>query len=87
MWLPDYALAEGKPLRVAGALALTLALGKELSGEAQMERAQQAAQQCPCCEAGHGQAVSEVAAGDRKARQALYLRVTEKRHKGITQCC
>ena len=43
VWLPDYAVAEAKPLRVASLLALAFALGKELSGEAQMERAQQAA--------------------------------------------
>ena len=86
-WLPDYAVAESKPLRVAGILALTLALGKELSGEAHMERVQEAARQCRCWEAGQEPAVGQVAPGDRKARQALYLRVTEKRHRGITQCC
>ncbi len=40
VWLPDYALAEGKPLRLFGLIALAFALAKELSGEAALDRAQ-----------------------------------------------
>ena len=43
VWLPDYAIAETKPLNVAGVATVAFALVKELSGEAQLERAQQAA--------------------------------------------
>jgi len=87
VWLPDYALAEAKPLRLASLLALAFALGKELSGEAQMEREQQAAQQCSCCQESQAEAVSQAPVGDRRANQQLYLQVTEKRHKGVTHCC
>ena len=87
VWLPDYAVADAKPLRLASLLALAFALGKELSGEGQLERAQQAAQQCNCCESGHAPTAVQSPLGDRKANQELYLRLTEKRHKGVTQCC
>ena len=74
VWLPDYAVAEAEPLRVAGVLALAFALAKELSGEAQMERAQQAAQQCSCCEVGHAQAVSSKRSRQtRKARRKSFI--------------
>jgi carbon starvation protein len=46
VWLPDYAVAEGRPVKLLGLLALSLALAKELSGEAQFERARQ--QACIC---------------------------------------
>jgi carbon starvation protein len=39
-WLPDYAIAESRPLHVASLLALGLALIKELSGQSHLERAQ-----------------------------------------------
>ena len=39
-WLPDYAIADAKPLRVASLLALAFALVKELSGQSHLERAQ-----------------------------------------------
>jgi carbon starvation protein len=44
-WLPDYAIAEAKPLHAAGLLALSLALLREISGEAKVDRAQQ---HCAC---------------------------------------
>jgi hypothetical protein len=40
-WLPDYALAEARPLHVASIVALGLALLREISGEAKVDRAQQ----------------------------------------------
>jgi carbon starvation protein len=44
-WLPDYAIAEAKPLHAAGLLALSLALLREISGEAKVDRTQQ---HCAC---------------------------------------
>jgi carbon starvation protein len=40
IWLPEYAIAESRPLHVASLLALGLALIKELSGQSHLERAQ-----------------------------------------------
>jgi carbon starvation protein len=39
-WLPEYAIAESRPLHVGSLLALGLALIKELSGQSHLERAQ-----------------------------------------------
>jgi len=46
VWLPDYAVAEGQPLRLLSIVTLALALAKELSGEAHLERAQQLSDTC-----------------------------------------
>ena len=50
VWLPDYAVVERRQKLggAAGAAALALALAKELSGEAQLERAQDHATHCQC---------------------------------------
>ncbi|HWH72210.1 MAG TPA: hypothetical protein VNT26_22795, partial [Candidatus Sulfotelmatobacter sp.] len=88
VWLPDYAVAEAKPLHVAGLIALGFALAKELSGEAQLERAQQtAAVACPCghTEAGQGGAAAQ--GHHPKTEGQLYAEVTERRFNGVTRCC
>ncbi len=73
MWLPDYAVAEGKPLKVLGLFALAFALAKELSGEAQLEQAQK--QVCEC-----------VAHADKSAEK-IYVETTERRFNGVRRCC
>jgi len=81
VWLPDYALIEGgkKFGGVAGTAALTLALAKELSGEAQLERAQVAqAEECQCDH--HARATPKTAS-------ELYVETTEQRFNGIRRCC
>ncbi len=89
VWLPEYAVAETKPLRVAGAAGLALALARELSGEARLERDREMALLAPACHtemagpAGphlHPAAAIE-SEGDR------YVRVTEERFKGVRRCC
>jgi carbon starvation protein len=52
-FLPEYAVAEGRSLRVGTAVALGMALAKELSGEAQMARIQE--QAVMCASVGEGQ--------------------------------
>jgi hypothetical protein len=77
VWLPDYAVSEagGKFSGVAGTAALTLALAKELSGENQLERAQQAqAHECNCDE-------------HAKSAEQIYVETTEKRFTGVRRCC
>jgi carbon starvation protein len=75
-WLPEYAIAEAKPLHIFTLLALLLALAKELSGEAALERAQ-----CKheCCE--------ESEAPDRAQQQKTYVQTTESRFNGVRRCC
>ncbi len=84
--LPDYAVAESKAAPVMGAVALGFALAKELSGEAHMERAQQAAANCRC------EQVAVSLLGDKKAACAktpeeIYVEMTEKRFNGVNRCC
>jgi carbon starvation protein len=73
VWLPEYAMAEARPMRVLGALALGVALAKELSGEAQMARAQQ--QACECHEP------------DARTPKQIYVNMTERRFNGVNRCC
>jgi carbon starvation protein len=86
VWLPDYAVVESKPFRLASLLALSFTLAKELSGEGEMERAEHRAAQCDC-----GQACEPAGAapadGTARPREAIYLEVAEKKFQGVKQCC
>jgi carbon starvation protein len=82
VWLPDYAIAEARPLHLAGLVALALALAKELSGEAQLERAQQAANLSESQAPG----IQDLACIQRTPEQ-IYLEQTEERFKGVRRCC
>jgi carbon starvation protein len=79
VWLPEYAVAEGKPFKLLSLFTLGLALAKELSGEAQLERAQEQAQLCPCGSHQHQ--------ADKKAQGKLFVEVTESRFNGVRRCC
>jgi carbon starvation protein len=72
VWLPEYAVAEGRPGQLFSLLMLALMMIKELSGEAAMERARDAEPRCVC--EGH-------------TKKQIYLQVAEKRFKGINRCC
>ena len=88
VWLPGYAVAEGTPGRVMGLLALGIGLARELSGEAQMDRAQQAA--AALCQCGHADQQHRAATDQiltRQLEQRVYLEVTEHRSKGVRRCC
>jgi hypothetical protein len=83
VWLSDYALAEAKPLSVVSLLALLLGLARELSGEAQLERAQHAQTPCLCAE----HAAFKVRA-EAKSPEELYLEHVEQRFSGsVNRCC
>jgi carbon starvation protein len=87
VWLPDYAVSEASPLRVAGVAALAFALAKELSGEAEMERIGHTGARCEC---GRGDACQAGASSESDSRQAstrVYVEVAEKRFAGFRQCC
>lgn len=79
-WLPEYVVQEGKPLRVAGALGLTLALARELSGEARVERASTDGHACDCRASLDSQP-------SRARQQQLYVQTTEERFNGVRRCC
>ncbi len=87
VWLPDYAVAESRPLHVAGVAALAFALAKELSGEAEMDRARQGATLCACEQGKAGCPTVMSASQARQADVRAYVEVAEKRFKGVKQCC
>lgn len=77
VWL-DPALDAGglRPATALGAAALAFAMLKEISGEAAIEREQQAAQQCNCEEAQ-----------TYRGRQNAFLSATNRRFDGVRRCC
>lgn len=85
VWLPDYAVAEARPPHLLGLFALAIALARELSGEAQMERARQVDQVCQCPVRPPGE-LAAIATAPRSEEQ-IYLECTERRFNGVTRCC
>jgi carbon starvation protein len=80
VWLPEYAVAEGRPWHWFHLSMLALLMIKELSGEAAMERARRPDQASACdgsCSAQTGIA----------RRRQIYLQVAERRFKGVNRCC
>ncbi len=80
VWLPHYALAETKPLHFFSIIGLGLALLKELSGEAQLERAHKTA--AVCCQESEAVTIS-----DREKSKQVYDEVTKQRFTGVRRCC
>jgi carbon starvation protein len=80
VWLPDHAVAESRPVAIGGVVALGLALARELSGEAQLARAQQQAASAACHEVADGSCQAPAA-------QHVYLQETQRRFNGVRRCC
>jgi carbon starvation protein len=75
VWLPEYAVQEGgTSLSPLGAAALLFVLLKELTGEAEVDRAVQQQAQL-CCEE------------HTNARQHIYVTSLEARYASIRRCC
>ena len=89
VWLPEFAVAEGKPLALFSLLALTLALAKELSGEAALERARQTANTCVCGPQSHHKIdlLGEKETSRAPTKEQLYVETLEKRFNGYNRCC
>ena len=86
VWLPNYAVAEARPTNLASLAVVGFALIKELSGEAQLERARQAA--CSQIAQSHEKApATDAKPVTPKLDQRLYLEVTDKRFSGVRRCC
>jgi carbon starvation protein len=90
VWLPDYALTGGKPWRFFTLFALSLALLRELSGEAQLARAEQ--KSCACGTDGEKRFVT-IDLGEtpgetpRQRRQRLYDQAANERFSRPNRCC
>ena len=84
-WLPDYAVAESKPLATASLIALGFALLRELSGEAKVDRLEQ---QCACAEPSSLRLnVDDTPTKPCLTREQAYVRAAEERFEGINRCC
>jgi len=86
VWLPDYAVAEGKPLRLFSLLTLAFALAKELSGEAAVDRAEQHVAVCSAAPE-RIDLLGGRAARAKRIRQRAYETASEARFNGPTRCC
>jgi carbon starvation protein len=73
-WLPDYAVVEGRPGNALGYATILFGLARELSGQAEVERAH--ATHCAC-----------VQAHEQKSDSEIYVAATEARYKSIRRCC
>ncbi len=92
VWLPGYAVAETSHLKTVSTAGLALALARELSGEARMDRDREMALvPTPACHtelAGACCGFGPVAdPGSREAEAERYVRITEERFKGVRRCC
>lgn len=76
VWLPDYAVVEGKPVKLLGFFALGVALLRELSGEADLERTAES-QAAVCCDT-HKAAPSA---------EQQYMDHLESRYRSVRRCC
>jgi len=82
VWLPDYAIAEGQPMRVGALAALAFALLRELSGEAAIDRTRDAGIVCLCPDHANSR-VSLLGAEPADA----YVAHLQHRYSRINRCC
>jgi len=76
VWIPADSSPGGSPAGAIGAAALALAFAREISGEADIARAQARAEQCDCA-----------AAREPKQRRNTFLTALDERYRGIRRCC
>ncbi len=93
VWLPNYAVAEGKPVQWLGIFAFLALAAREISGEAAIERAQKTGNDCACvAQTTHTCAptISLLGSSSRantKTAAEAYVEVAEKKYTGINRCC
>jgi len=84
-WLPDYAVVEAKPFKLFSFLALSMALLKELSGEAAVDRAQQ--HQTSCVETMEVDLLGGGLKQTPLSRGEAYVEAADQRFQGPNRCC
>lgn len=77
VWLPEFALRE-QPSRMLGLIALLLALARELSGQADFDRARKHSAAC---------SLADHSGRECQTDAQLYLDRTDRRYRGINRCC
>jgi carbon starvation protein len=86
VWLPDYALTDARRPPLGGMIAIFIALAKELSVEAGLERAQARSAVCRC-DAGDLQESTGAPVAQPSSDGRLYADLTEQRYNGVRRCC
>ncbi len=76
VWLPAAAVTSGNPAAALGTAALAFTLLREVSGQADVDRAQARAEQCDC-------AMAQTPRG----RQHTFLTALDERYRGVRRCC
>jgi carbon starvation protein len=87
VWLPDYAVAEGKPLKVLGLFALAIGLARHLTDEAALERERNTAQTCACPCAPKVNLLKADPELPALKPGELYAKVVERRFNSPNRCC
>jgi carbon starvation protein len=86
VWLPDYAVAEGGRLPAVSLIALTIALTKELSGEAAVDRVERHIAICADVPRRIDLRTTS-AERARRTRVRAYLQASRARFDGVNRCC
>ena len=88
VWLPEYAVNEGKPIKWLGWLTLFLLAIKEISGQAQVERAEKMLMTQTCSCHHHHNIVDLNSPESRKEiKKQAFLNATDHRFRNINRCC
>ena len=89
VWLPDYAIAEGKPLKFLGLFALGLSLLRHWTDASAIDRAEKTS--TVCVRDGACECAPTVNLLGEEAplphRGELYANVVEERFRGVNRCC
>ena len=89
VWLPDYALAEGKPVKFLGLFALTLGLLRHWTDASAIDRAEKTS--TVCIRDGSCDCAPTVNLLGEEAplphRGELYAKVVDERFRGVNRCC
>jgi len=87
VWLPAYAVPEGKPISALGVVALVVALLRHWSDESEIDR--MAARRCDSreCVCSTGFKVNLSESSLRQQRERAYLEATERKFNKPNRCC
>lgn len=84
VWLPDYAVVEGQPLKIWGLFTLAFLLAKEVSGQGAYDRA---TTQCACAPKVAVSLSGESTVACQETDGERFARVTEERFNKPNRCC
>lgn len=82
VWLPDYAVTEPSAGKLSAVLPLVVALAREVSGEAHIEREARSASHCH-----HPADIAESPDRAERSHGETYAAALKHRYNGISRCC